>query len=226
MRTRTFAAAYGAIAILDLLGELLDRPLLIYLSKPLIAASLFAYFSGRSRGGPRRFRTMVLAALAFSWLGDVLLMLPGDLFLAGLTAFLLAHACFIVAFTISTGRRGNRLAGALLALPVLGYGLFVYRYLAPTIPTSMRLPVAVYSAALVLTVAASLGRLGRVSRPSFWLVLAGAALFATSDSLIGLRQFRGAFPLDDVAVMATYMAAQLLIVVGCLRQLDPGGARL
>jgi len=48
------------------------------------------------------------------------------------------------------------------------------------------------------------------------LIVAGAVLFALSDSLIGVRQFRGAFPLDDVAVMATYIGAQLLIVIGCL----------
>ncbi len=39
-----------------------------------------------------------VAALAFSLVGDVLLMLPQDLFVPGLAAFLVGHCCYVVGF--------------------------------------------------------------------------------------------------------------------------------
>ena len=42
-------------------------------------------------------RTWFVVALVFSLLGDVFLMLPSDAFVAGLSAFLLAHVAYVVA---------------------------------------------------------------------------------------------------------------------------------
>src|SRR4051794_41583322 len=43
-------------------------------------------------------RGWFVAALVFSLAGDVFLMLPRDLFVAGLSAFLVAHLCYIAGF--------------------------------------------------------------------------------------------------------------------------------
>src|SRR5206468_3258623 len=57
----------------------------------LVALVLFA----ATGGNPSRW---LLAALLFSLLGDVYLMLPGNYFVAGLVAFLAAHLAYTGAF--------------------------------------------------------------------------------------------------------------------------------
>lgn len=219
MKPAFFTALYLAIAVVNLLGELLEQRGLVYLSKPLIVIALIVFFGGTTTAEAGRFRSLILLALAFSWLGDMLLMLPWDLFLAGLGAFLLAHVCFTAAFLSPTGRSVRWRETLLGGVPIYLYGGLSYWLLVSTMAAEMRLPVAAYSLALVLMVLAALSRWRRVPPDSFRLVLLGALLFALSDSLIGLREFRAPFPLDDVAVMATYMAGQFLIVLGSRVQL-------
>src|SRR4029077_2480661 len=59
-------------------------------------------------------RDWFVVALALSMLGDVFLMLPRDLFVAGLAAFLLGHIAYVVGFRVDGG------SGAAWALAALG----------------------------------------------------------------------------------------------------------
>src|SRR5207249_662545 len=63
-------------------------------------------------------------ALVLSMLGDVFLMLPRDLFVAGLTSFLLAHLAYVVGFRVHGGSAG---AWAVAALGVLAVDAVVGR---------------------------------------------------------------------------------------------------
>ncbi|MQB01909.1 MAG: hypothetical protein GEU78_16820, partial [Actinobacteria bacterium] len=63
---------------------------------------------------------LLFAALLFSLAGDVFLMLPRDLFVAGLVSFLGAHVCYIVAFQPSAAAREPLVIGTLVALLVVG----------------------------------------------------------------------------------------------------------
>ena len=49
-------------------------------------------------------KSLRLAGLLFSLVGDVSLMLPNERFIQGLVSFLVAHLCYIVAFTFESGR--------------------------------------------------------------------------------------------------------------------------
>ena len=60
-------------------------------------------------------KRLVLAALAASLAGDVLLMAP-SLFLPGLVAFLIAHGFYIAAFSRGVGFLPSRLAAAAIGL--------------------------------------------------------------------------------------------------------------
>ena len=57
---------------------------------------------------PTPARAWFVAALVFSLAGDVLLMLPREQFVAGLSAFLVAHLCYIVGFWTDGPARGRR----------------------------------------------------------------------------------------------------------------------
>ena len=60
-------------------------------------------------GTPGRYRTFILFGLIASAVGDLIFLIPRDLFLAGVACFLVAHVCYIAAFTPARNRsRGIR----------------------------------------------------------------------------------------------------------------------
>jgi hypothetical protein len=87
-----------------LLGDLLarqfqtDLPYLEYFFKPALMISLGIYFYRQSDALKQgRVDYFLLSAIAFSCLGDILLMFDGQ-FILGLASFLLAHVSYIFAF--------------------------------------------------------------------------------------------------------------------------------
>ncbi|MCC7464853.1 MAG: hypothetical protein IT261_01205, partial [Saprospiraceae bacterium] len=85
--------------LLNLAGIMSNKPALVFLSKPLLMPLLAAWLLTETKSSSGIFRNAIALALAFSTLGDVLLMFEGGMFfLAGLGAFLIAHLWYIRAF--------------------------------------------------------------------------------------------------------------------------------
>lgn len=174
---------------------------------PLLGAALW-----QSRPAPReRIVNLGLAALGFSFLGDALpdAFRDDTAFLVLVGFFLLAQVAYIAAFwpRREHGLAGRRSPWALAYLAA--YGLLV-AYCAPQAGTLL-VPVLVYGACLtgMSLLATGLGRYGTV----------GGLLFFASDALIAINAFRPDSPIPhgDLAVMATYIAAQGLLVLAILR---------
>jgi uncharacterized membrane protein YhhN len=64
----------------------------------------------------------------------------------------------------------------------------------------------------------AVNRYEKVSRLSYWIVLAGAILFVLSDSGIAFSKFIHPFSGTSLLIMSTYVAAQYLIVAGFIMQ--------
>jgi uncharacterized membrane protein YhhN len=117
---------YFLAAGLNIRATLDDNLMLIFLSKPLLLSALFFTWSRANISSPR-FKNLIAAALAFSWLGDVLLMMIpstwgglAPFFVMGLLSFLAAHCCFIAAFEHwRAGRTGLFWKKPWMALPLL-----------------------------------------------------------------------------------------------------------
>ncbi|WP_052521169.1 lysoplasmalogenase [Agreia bicolorata] len=176
-------------------------------TKPLLmpALMLVALVVSARRGGAGI--VLIVAALAFSWLGDVLLSSPGDVgFLLGLAAFFLAHLVYLVAFASSFRRRPVPLAAYLYVLWWIAFVLL----LQPSLGTLL-VPVAAYG--LVL------GASGAAALATNRLTAIGALLFVCSDSLLACRIFLPDFELvqQDLIIMALYLAGQGLIAWGAVR---------
>jgi len=148
---------------------------------------------------------LLLVAIGFSWGGDAMLNIPGDLgFVVGLGSFLLAHVTYVVLF-FRLPARGRRLPAWTIA-----YVAWFVVFLALLQPHlgGLLVPVALYG--LVLGVMAAIaGGLGGV-------IAVGGALFVLSDSVLALGRFLPGyeFAAHDPVVMSTYLAAQALIAVG------------
>lgn len=155
---------------------------------------------------------MVLA-LVLSLAGDVFLMLNG-LFIPGLVSFLGAHLAYIAAFRRRVPWFAHR--GALLATLAVGAAMYAFLW-AGGLPVALRGPVAAYVLVIALMAAQALGRARVLGHSAARMVAAGACLFMLSDSLLATNRFAQALPMAPFWVLATYYAAQVMIVWGWLR---------
>lgn len=205
-----FGAAYC-------LAVLLSPEILAWYAKPLLMPILFGavwLHSGMSN------QKLLLAALVFSWLGDVALMflhISPHFFIAGLLAFLIAHILYIVLFGKSFNKEVSASKGPLLlgfasiSLYLVSLGVILFPLLG-----EMLVPVAVYALTISSMLAfAWFGHFGWPAGARYW-VLAGAAIFVVSDSFIALNKFYAPVPQSAFWVMSTYIVAQYCIVRGVM----------
>jgi len=189
-----------------------------FFSKPLVILSLGIYFYQISKSV---FSTLlaktILSALIFSWIGDILLLWE-EYFLFGLGAFLIAQVCYIIGFKVAQKApeslfNYNFVKAFFINLPIYIIAAYLYYLINPNLG-GYKIPVIVYTIAIVSMVTTARERFGKSNSASFWQVFIGASLFLISDGLIAINRFYVSFPEADVLVMGTYTIAQLLIVMG------------
>jgi uncharacterized membrane protein YhhN len=177
-----------------------------WICKPLATALIFLLAWRAVPALSLRYRRWILAGIACSLLGDILLMLPQDLFVAGLLAFLGGHLCFLAAL-LGDSRFSARQP---LLLACLAYGAINLYLLWPSIAAPLRLPVIVYVLVLTsmagqaLVRARQFARRGDAQARSARRAAVGALLFMLSDSLLAWNRFDGPMPLAALWVLATY----------------------
>ena len=198
------------------------------LFKPLTMAIAIVYvanhaypMSATGRFGLNRSCWLLLGALLGSLAGDVFLMLSERLFIPGLVSFLLAHLCYIALFKQGVGWFGHR--GALGGTLALGIGMYAFLWQGG-LPAALRVPVAVYVVVIALMAAQAWGRHAALRERSSLAVALGACCFMLSDSLLATNRFVQPLPLSQLWVLATYYAAQVLIVSGMVTALTRGAA--
>ena len=188
----------------------------VYLSaKPLLMITLALYFALATRGYPR-WRLVVIAALVFSWAGDVFL-ISSDWFVAGLVSFLIAHLLYIFAY-----QQTGAASGVLKPLDVIKfavYGVALIWFIYPGLG-DLLVPVLVYALVLLGMGVWAHKRRGATSASSFKLVALGAILIAISDGLIAVNKFAFPIPAERILVMSIYMTAQYLIVQGLIQHME------
>ncbi len=212
-RPITLLTAYAAVSLVHVVGHLASATWLTTTTKPLLMPLLAAYLVSASQRPLTRLVRVVLAALAFSWLGDVLLEVSrladaDGLFLAGLGGFLVAQVLYVVAFTPLV-RASTPPRPPLWALLYVLYGALLVGFMGPELGEFL-LPIAVYAVAICT--------MGIVASGVNRLTATGAAVFVVSDTLIALDRFTDILDWSEtmsrVAVMSTYTLAQGLIIAG------------
>lgn len=171
------------------------------------------------RSESNRFHRMIILALVFSWIGDITLQLTQfreEFFLVGLGSFLVAQLIYMVGFFSTPGPNILR-RKAYLVLPAVIYGVLILWLLWDGLG-DMLLPVTVYCIVILAMMTAAINRKDKVNAHSFQMVLLGAILFVLSDSLIAINKFTQPFELARIAIMGSYITAQYLIALGCVRQ--------
>ena len=172
-----------------------------------IAAStvfvLLALIAGASSTGYGR---MLLAALLFSWFGDVLLLSKQNkMFLAGIAAFLLAHIAFALAF-VSLPLSFRGVAIGLIVMTAVGTAILYW--LRSSLSGVFRFAVPAYVVAITIMAGLSAGALS-VSL----LIPVGAFAFAASDVSVARDRFVSPGIVNRIWGLPLYYAAQVLLAL-------------
>ena len=153
----------------------------------------------------------VLSALALGALGDALLLSRRSrVFLAGLGAFLLAHALYAAAF-LGLPQNVRWLFGGALAMVLVA--AVVLRWLWPRLGRVYRVAVPAYVAAIGAMVAAALG----AAATGQWWLAAGAIGFAVSDLAVARDRFVAPGPINKAWGLPLYYAAQVVLALSVAR---------
>lgn len=205
-----------ATAALGLTGwHQLFKPLAMVFALFCLAASAHSFLE--SNGNHAKNQVWIAAgALFFSLAGDAFLMFEG-FFIPGLVSFLLAHVCYIALLRSDAPWLASRRALACISL--VAAAMYALLWLGG-LPAALRLPVLAYVGVIATMAAQAWGRHRVLRNPASLLVAAGASLFMLSDSLLAINRFVQPLPWAAVGVLATYYAAQALILHGFLRRAD------
>ena len=203
---KLLAALVVTSALLTLLGHYGGPGLawLVYVFKPLTIVLILLVALLAPPGTSTRYRRGVVVGLVFSLAGDVYLMLPWDHFVHGLACFLVAHCCYLAAFT-ERCRLFPRWE-PVLALAVLAGG--VLAFLWPGLAPGLRAPVVIYVLALSSMASQAVGRGMVLATPAARSAAWSAGLFVLSDALLAVARFREPFAAATAAILVTYFAAQ------------------
>lgn len=199
-------------------GILLPDQTLQQICKPLLMPLLMVYFSLQTKGVAGNFKSWIIAALFFSWAGDVLLMfVPKDeiFFMLGLSAFLLAHIFYIVFFhkiRIGESIKGNPW---LMVIVVVYYGALI-TILSPYL-ADMKWPVRVYGIVISFMFMLAMHMLFIKNKTAGKWMMTGALLFVISDSVLAIDKFYQPFDAAGIIIILTYALAQLFIVKGAVK---------
>ena len=189
--------AAGISGTLCIAGKYRRSQMQVFTFKPMTTLLLLAVAvaSGATQTG---YGILVSAAIVFSVVGDIFLMLPEDRFVKGLVSFLFAHLALVLAFSQPWP---GLTAWAFLGFSLPAFGM--YRLLAPHLGR-MKVPVTIYITVIVAMAWFGWERWMASGSMSGLMAAVGSILFLISDSTLALNRFRAEFPSADLIVLSTY----------------------
>jgi uncharacterized membrane protein YhhN len=171
----------------------------------LVASSAFVALSIALGALHTHYGQLLLAALSLCWVGDVLLLGAGRLFLAGIASFLLGHIAFGAAFATRPLSVSRLVMGGVLMTIVASS---VARWLWPHLSNFYRIAVSAYIVAIGVMVTLAFG-----ASASMTIALSiGALAFAASDISVARDRFVKPGFINKLWGLPLYYIAQLLII--------------
>ena len=193
-------------ALIHVWGEYQGPDVLIYIFKPLTMVFIVLIAVLAKEPPSRKYKVAIITGLLFSMLGDTFLMLPMNLFIAGLVSFLIAQVIYTYAFHGGRPWRFKILA----MLPFTVYGVLIFFILSPGL-NGMLAPVAAYIVVIMTMAWQAWDQWDQVRRRWALLAFIGALLFVISDSILALNRFGEPFTAARALTLSTYYTAQWLI---------------
>ena len=227
MKQQSFIFYYYSQGILLIILENLHTFIPSLIVKAILMPSLIIFYHSHIKGNYNLLHRLVMAGLGFSWLGDIslqfaneeqgFLLSANNMFILGLSAFLITQVFYIIAFSLPGGKNTVLTSRIYQTILVIAYGFVLIWYLYYSLG-DMKFPVILYAGIILLMLLSALNRYGKVNGVSYMLVVIGALFFVISDSIIAINRFHMKFDFAKTLIMITYITAQYLIIMGCIRQ--------
>jgi len=218
MRNAVFFKIYIVFSILYLIVLFTGHANLdLYLKPALIPLLGFGvYFHPKFLS-----RRILLNALIFSWIGDVILIfadIAEIYFILGLVSFLIAHITYCVLFNkqIIGEIQINKVLFGLGSLVIAFYLTAIILVLMPNLG-DLKIPVIVYAAVISTMLLFAFNGYLIWKKPGALYIFLGAITFVISDSILAFDKFHAPIEKSSFFIMLTYLVAQYLIVVGIIR---------
>jgi uncharacterized membrane protein YhhN len=206
-----------SFAALDWYAVFHNEVPLKYITKPLVMVWLIAWLGVIS--GLKGPLIWFGAAAILSLAGDVLLMLPRNMFMGGLLAFLAAHIFYIIGLNLGP----LTLSPVLIGVTLIMVALILLRFKAikdgvwkTTGARRLRGSVLIY---MLCVSGMLLSSFSTLFRPD-WLVwnaaitFLGGALFFTSDAMLAFDRFVNPMKDGRLLVRITYHTGQIFLLGG------------
>lgn len=162
---------------------------------------------------PKKY--FIIAALAFSFLGDLFLAIEDInplFFIYGLLSFLIAHVLYIIFFTrLKTPGKSLLRTDPYIPVLVMIYGAGLIYLVYPSLG-ALKIPVIISAGIICSMLLCTFYVYRMVGVITGLQFVAGASLFVISDSLLAINKFHDPLPFAGFLIMMTYCAAQYLIV--------------
>ncbi len=193
-------------AIITIYAKVRENNLLQYIFKPLTMLAIILLAFVNSSTPMNFYQQMIIAGLIFSAIGDVLL-IDSKRFVQGLLSFLLAHICFIVAFS-SVLSTPNLPSLVFYVAYLLGFSAVLWKHLG-----KLKLPVIVYSLTLAAMSWLALSKTIEHHNHHTFHAFIGSLMFVASDSLLAFDKFKAKFRFAEILILSTYFLAQFFIAL-------------
>lgn len=194
------------VCIIDLFGIYYDTISVVYIVKPLLMISLFWYYYVNAKV----LNPYFIFGLAFSFLGDVLLLGKGEIyFILGLLFFLTAHVFYII-MVLKYLKKVELRQLIIASTPYLLVFVILLATLYKGLGT-MRIPVIVYAITISVFGTVSIILYLQNRSKSRLILVVGVFIFIISDAVLALNLFYEKQSFYPLLIMITYVFAQYLI---------------
>lgn len=214
----TLSYSFIGISVIYLLIIFVGREDLAWYLKPFLLPFLLLIVYRFENFPSKR---ILLTALSFSWIGDIVLMFAekGEIyFIIGLIAFLISHIFYIILF-LRQYKDTNAVKIPLFWLSCVVILFYLKTMISLLFPTlgGLKIPVTVYATTISLMLIIALKGYFEWKNNARYFILIGAISFVVSDSLLAINKFHSILPDASFWIMITYLAAQFCITSGILK---------
>ena len=217
---------YTILTFLTISAKYFSNDSLENIFKPLLMPTLLFIVVVNFKGNIAKEVKLLIFALVFSMLGDILLMPLFDNFILGLLSFLTGHFFYIILLSnlnsgdFITGLKKDKSKTLLLIFIYLALVLFLISSMnSKHVDLILIIAVVFYATIITLMTLNSLSLYNNIKQKKEAIILIGAILFMLSDSLIAINKFVTEIEFSGFYIMTTYCAAQFLIVLGVMKTL-------
>ncbi len=225
LSNRNILLAFFLIAAISIFFLMTGNVVGYYIFKPLIVPILLFLLFRHLMANTHEVLPPLIIATVFSWLGDILSIIPVDeafYKMCAICTFVVAQACYAYVFYLSTKTRdaikritwSQRLPEAFCILVFIVTMYLITPYLGVFL-------ISGYLYALVASTAIILGinRRFYVSTKSFYRVIIGISFFFISDVLTGMDVFQTDYRIHSI-ILLSYVLGHYFVISGMLTQIN------